>query len=102
MMYINFVFYMESLIKKYIQPIADGTMTIPVYLYPEHELYMGVVKCLDYVDKLCEIKRQGCQINSKERKNMIINHNFTILVINMSFHSQTSCILYIFLILYLI
>lgn len=57
--------YEDLCSKKYIQPIADGTMTIPVYLYPEHELYTGVVKCLDYVDKLCDIKSDGYELGVK-------------------------------------
>ena len=50
---------------RYIRPIAEGKLKIPTYLYPEHILYDSFIKCLDYVDVLCDKKNEGYEIGVK-------------------------------------
>lgn len=51
--------------RKYLHPILDGKKKLPVFLYPEHMLYDSFIKCLDYVDKLCEKKSEGYELGVK-------------------------------------
>lgn len=51
--------------RKYIRPIAEGDMKIPTYLYHGHMLYDSFIKCLDYVDVLCDKKSEGYEVGVK-------------------------------------
>jgi len=51
--------------RKYLHPIADGDIKIPTYLYPGHWLYDSFIKCLDYVDVLCDKKIEGYELGVK-------------------------------------
>ena len=51
--------------RKYIHPIVEGTMKIPTYIYPGHELYHSFISCLDHVDQLCDAKREGYEVGIK-------------------------------------
>lgn len=51
--------------RKYIRPIAEGSMTIPTYLYPGHTLYDAFIVCLDYIDRLSEDRMEGYEVGIK-------------------------------------
>lgn len=50
---------------KYLLPIAEGSKTLPTYLYPGHALYNSFIVCLDYIDHLCDKKIEGYEVGVK-------------------------------------
>lgn len=70
MEYENIIFDMDFLgihnidlcSRRYLRPIADGEIILPVYLHAEHVAYTSFVQCLDYIDKLCSEKQKGYEI----------------------------------------
>lgn len=73
MEYENIIFDMDFLganhidvcSQKYLHPILDGELMLPVMLKPENELYDPFVTCLKQVDMLCDNKRKGYEMAVK-------------------------------------
>lgn len=73
MEYENIIFDMDFLgvnnidlcSRRYLKPIAEGKITLPVYINSEHELYQSFVECLERVDTLCSNKQKGYEIGVK-------------------------------------
>ena len=51
--------------RKYLRPVAEGEIKIATHVYPGHPLYDSFIKCLDYVDFLCDKKAEGYEVAVK-------------------------------------
>ena len=73
MEYENIIFDMEFLglnnidlcSRRYLKPIIEGKLTLPVYISPEYEWYHSFVEYLDRVDTFCFNKQKGYEIGVK-------------------------------------
>lgn len=51
--------------RKYLRPLLDGEITLPVYIGPENELYKAFMTCMDQIDLLCDKKGKGYEVGVK-------------------------------------
>lgn len=51
--------------RKYLHPIAEGKIKLPIHLYSGHPLYNSFIQCLDNVDVLCDKKADGYEVGVK-------------------------------------
>lgn len=73
MEYENIIFDMDFLginsidlcSRKYLKPISEGKIILPVYINPELEWYPSLKNCLDRMDILCANKQKGYEIGVK-------------------------------------
>lgn len=73
MEYENIIFDMDFLglnsidlcSRRYLKPISEGKITLPVYINSEYEWYYSFVEYLDRVDTFCANKQKGYEIGVK-------------------------------------
>ncbi len=51
--------------RKYLQPMLNGKLQIPVQIRKEDGIYRQAAECLDAVDELCESRMQGYELGVK-------------------------------------
>lgn len=51
--------------RKYLRPLLDREIMLPVHISPEMEVYESFIACLNYIDALCDKKGKGYEVGVK-------------------------------------